>query len=144
MFPAARIFADAHREGRKMKSVNYMAALGRLMMAAIFLVSGFLHVLHLSSPADVRAPIAVITSPDYAFYIATGIELAGGIFLALGLGTRYVALILAIFMLAMSIGSDFGQFDHFMKNIAIAGGLIQVWAFGSGGLAITHSRPKIA
>lgn len=125
-----------------MTGVSYMAAIGRIMMAAIFLVSGFLHALHLSSPADVRAPIAVITTPDWAFYVATGIELFGGVFLALGLGTRYVALLLAIFMLAMSIGSDFGQFDHFLKNVAIAGGLIQVWAFGSGGLAITHSRPK--
>ncbi|MFY9874432.1 MAG: DoxX family protein [Rhodomicrobium sp.] len=125
-----------------MTGVSYMAAIGRIMMAAIFLVSGFLHALHLSSPADVRAPIAVITTPDWAFYVATGIELFGGVFLALGLGTRYVALLLAIFMLAMSIGSDFGQFDHFLKNVAIAGGLIQVWAFGSGGLAITHSRPR--
>ena len=47
-------------------------------------------------------------------------------------------------MLTMSIGSNFGNWDQFLKNIAIAGGLIQVWAFGSGGLAITHSRPKIA
>lgn len=125
-----------------MTGISYMAAIGRIMMAAIFLVSGFLHALHLSSPADVRAPIAVITTPDWAFYVATGIELFGGAFLALGLGTRYVALLLAIFMLVMSIGSDFGQFDHFLKNLAIAGGLIQVWAFGSGGLAITHSRPR--
>ncbi len=127
-----------------MAGVNYMAAVGRLMMAALFLASGFMHILHLASPADAHAPIAVITNPAYAFYIATAIELVGGIFLALGLGTRYVALVLAIFMLAMSIGSNFGadQFDHFMKNIAIAGGLIQVWAFGSGGLAITHSKSK--
>ncbi len=125
-----------------MTGVNYMAALGRIMMAAIFLVSGFLHVLHLSSPADVRAPIALITNPDWAFYIGTGIELGGGIFLALGLGTRYVALILAIFMIAMSFGSNFGEWDQALKNLAIAGGLIQVWAFGSGGLAITHSRPR--
>jgi len=130
------------RKDATMKGINYMAAIGRIMMAAIFLVSGFLHALHLSSPADVRAPIAVVTTPDWAFYVAPGIELVGGLFLALGLGTRYVALILAIFMLAMSIGSNFGQFDHFLKNIAIAGGLIQVWAFGSGGLAITHSRPR--
>jgi putative oxidoreductase len=130
------------RKDATMTGVSYMAAIGRIMMAAIFLVSGFLHALHLSSPADVRAPIAVITTPDWAFYVATGIELFGGVFLALGLGTRYVALLLAIFMLAMSIGSDFGQFDHFLKNVAIAGGLIQVWAFGSGGLAITHSRPR--
>ena len=123
-----------------MTGVSYMAAIGRIMMAAIFLVSGFLHALHLSSPADVRAPIAVITTPDWAFYVATGIELFGGVFLALGLGTRYVALLLAIFMLAMSIGSDFGQFDHFLKNVAIAGGLIQVWAFGSGGPG-DHTQP---
>jgi putative oxidoreductase len=123
------------RKDATMTGVNYMAALGRIMMAAIFLVSGFLHALHLSSPGDVRAPIAVVTTPDWAFYVATGIELVGGTFLAFGLMTRYVALILAIFMLAMSIGSDFGQFDHFLKNLAIAGGLIQVWAFGSGAQA---------
>jgi len=124
--------------------VNYMAALGRLMMAAIFLASGFIHALNFSNPSAARAPIAVITQPDWAFYIATGIEVIGGIFLALGLGTRYVALILAIFMIVMSVGSDFdfGKFSDFMKNIAIAGGLIQVWSFGSGGLAITHSRPR--
>lgn len=125
-----------------MTGVSYMAAIGRLMMAAIFLVSGFLHAFHLSSPADVSAPIDVVKDPAWAFYIATGIELVGGTFLALGLGTRYVALILAIFMLAMSIGPNFGEYGHFLKNLAIAGGLIQVWAFGSGGLAITHSRPR--
>ncbi len=128
-----------------MTGVNYMAALGRLMMAAIFLASGFIHALNLATPAAARAPISVMTQPDWAFYIATGIEVIGGIFLALGLGTRYVALTLAIFMLAMSIGApDFAKFDDFMKNIAIAGGLIQVWSFGSGGLAITHSRPRQA
>ena len=43
---------------------------------------------------------------------------------------------------ANEVTLDFGQYDHFLKNLAIAGGLIQVWAFGSGGLAITHSRPR--
>ena len=50
-----------------MTGVSYMAAVGQIMMPAIFLVSGFLHVLHLSSPADVRAPIAVVTNPEWAF-----------------------------------------------------------------------------
>lgn len=125
-----------------MTGVSYMAALGRIMMAAIFIISGFMHVLHLTSPGDVHAPIALVTNPEWAYFIGTGVELLGGIFLALGFGTRYVALILAIFTLTMSIGSNFGQYDHFLKNIAIAGGLIQVWAFGSGGIAVTHSKPR--
>jgi putative oxidoreductase len=127
-----------------MAGISYMAALGRLLMASLFLVSGFMHALHFSSPADAQAPIKIITNPAYAFYIGTAIELAGGIFLALGLVTRYVALILAIFMLSMAFGSEFGweQFSQFTKNLAIAGGLIQVWAFGSGGLALTHRRAR--
>ncbi len=127
-----------------MSGVNYMAAVGRILMAVLFLASGVQHLFHLSSPAAANAAIDIIKSPPSAYYIAIAIEVIGGIFLALGLGTRYVALALAIFMLAMSIGSDFGteQFNHFLKNLAIAGGLIQVWAFGSGGLALTHSRPK--
>jgi putative oxidoreductase len=123
-----------------MAGVSYMAALGRIMMAAVFLISGFIHIL----PAQdkIHAPIAVIAEPPYAFWIATAVEIFGGIFLALGLGTRYVALLLAIFTLAMSIGSDFANYTDFLKNLAIAGGLIQIWSFGSGGLALTHSRPK--
>ena len=124
-----------------MRSVSYMAAIGRLMIALLFLISGFLHILQ---QEKVHAPISIMTYPDYAFYIATGIEIFGGIFLALGLGTRYIALMLAIFMIAMSIGSNFGNYNDFLKNLAIAGGLIQVWAFGSGGLAITHSRVREA
>jgi putative oxidoreductase len=123
-----------------MEGIKYMAALGRIMMAAVFLISGFVHVL--PAQETIRAPIAVITHPVYAFWIATGIEIVGGLFLALGLGTRYVALLLAIFTLAMSIGSDFANYTDFLKNLAIAGGLIQVWSFGSGGLALTHSRPR--
>ncbi len=123
-----------------MTGVSYMAALGRIMMAAVFLISGFVHIL----PANdtIHAPIAVMTNPAWAFWAATAVEILGGIFLALGLGTRYVALILAIFTLAMSIGSDFANYTDFLKNLAIAGGLIQVWSFGSGGLALTHSKPK--
>src|SRR5664279_5436189 len=102
-FRRRALFTRTQEKDATMTGVNYMAAVGRIMMAAIFLVSGFLHVLYLSSPADVRAPIAVVTNPEWAFYIATGIELVGGTFLALGFGTRYIALVLAIFMLAMSI-----------------------------------------
>jgi putative oxidoreductase len=54
-----------------------------------------------------------------------------------------------VFTLAAAIGfhtnfSDQNQVIHFMKNLAIAGGLLQVVAFGSGGFAISHRRRTIA
>jgi putative oxidoreductase len=127
-----------------MTSINYVAAIGRLMMAAIFLSSGFRKLL---TPDQTQAFLTSLHMPQpvAAYWIATAVELIGGVCLVLGLGTRYAALALAIFTLAAGIAvhsnfSDQNQFIHFMKNIAIAGGLLQVFAFGSGGLAILRSR----
>ncbi|MBT3070422.1 DoxX family protein [Rhodomicrobium sp. Az07] len=129
-----------------MTSINYMAAIGRIMMALIFIAYGFFHLLQKDETIAKFASISMI-EPTAVYYIATSIEIFGGIFLALGLGTRYVALILAFYILVAAIGfhsnlGDSNQLQHFMKNIALAGGLIQVFAFGSGGFALTHSRPK--
>ncbi|MBJ7533826.1 DoxX family protein [Rhodomicrobium vannielii ATCC 17100] len=129
-----------------MTSINYMAAIGRIMMALIFIAYGFFHLLTKDETIARFVSISMI-EPTIVYYIATSIEIFGGIFLALGLGTRYAALILAFYTLAAAIGfhsnlADSNQLQHFMKNIALAGGLIQVFAFGSGGLALTHSRPR--
>ncbi len=127
-----------------MASVNYIAALGRLMMAAIFLASGFNKLL---TPEQTQTYFTALHMPQpvAVYWIATAVEVIGGVCLALGLATRYAALALAVFTLAAAAAahsnfSDQNQFIHFMKNLAIAGGLLQVFAFGSGGLAITHRR----
>jgi putative oxidoreductase len=127
-----------------MTGANYVAALGRLLMAAIFLWSGF-H--KFQSPAETQAYIASanLPMPAVAYWVATAVEIIGGICLVLGLATRPAALILAGYTLAAAafFHAKFGdqnQFIHFMKNLAITGGLLQVVAFGSGGLAITHRR----
>jgi len=129
-----------------MTSINYMAAIGRIMMALIFIAYGFFHLLQKDATIAKLASVNMI-EPTTVYWIATAIEVFGGIFLALGLGTRWVALVLALYTLAAAIGfhgnlGDANQLDHFMKNIAISGGLIQVFAFGSGGLALTHRRPR--
>ena len=129
-----------------MASVNYIAALGRLMIAAIFLASGFHKLL---TPAETQAYISSAGLPDpVAVYWATAaVETIGGACLAIGLATRFAALILAGFSLAAAVVfhtnfTDANQFNNFMKNVAMAGGLLQVVAFGSGGLAITHKRRR--
>jgi putative oxidoreductase len=56
-----------------------------------------------------------------------------------------VASVLAVFtvLAAVIFHSAFGdqnQMIHFLKNIAIAGGLLQVVAFGAGGFSLDNRR----
>lgn len=117
---------------------------GRIGIAAIFLLSG------LSKLAAPAATIGYIASsglplPQLGFAIALLVELGGGIALILGYRTRIVAGILAAFSVATALAfhsalGDQNQFIHFFKNIAMAGGLLQVVAFGAGGWSLDARR----
>ena len=116
---------------------------GRLAIAAIFILSG------VSKVADPASNLAYIGSvglpfPQLALAGAILVELVGGALLVLGYRTRLVAAGLALFSIATAIffHADLGdqnQFIHFFKNIAMAGGLAQIVAFGAGGLGL-HAR----
>src|ERR1700720_2141953 len=83
--------------------------------------------------------------PPLAFAVAVAIELGGGLLLIAGYRARYVAAALALFSLAtaMSFHSNFvdqNQMIHFLKNVMMAGGLLQITAFGAGALSIDNRR----
>ena len=76
-----------------------------------------------------------------------------GIALVFGYRTRLAAALLALFSLLAAIGfhsnfADQNQMIHFLKNVAMAGGLLQVVAFGGGRLSLdariaTKSNPDL-
>jgi putative oxidoreductase len=117
-----------------------VATFGRLLMAAIFLVSG------LGKLANPQMTLGYIESaglpfPQLAYVIAIAVELGGGALLVVGFQTRIVGIVLAVFTVAaaLSFHHNFGDQDqmaHFLKNIAITGGLLQVVAFGAGRFSI--------
>jgi len=85
--------------------------------------------------------------PPLAFAVAAATELGGGLFLIAGYRTRYVAAALAVFSLATAISfhanfADQNQMIHFLKNVMMAGGLLQIVAFGAGALSIDNRRAK--
>ena len=125
-------------------SSDAIAFLGRLLIAGIFLLSGA------SKVAQPDATLAYIGSAglpfvSLAFAGAVLAELGGGIALVLGYRTRLVAAVLALFSVATALGfhshlADQNQFIHFFKNIAMAGGLLQVVAFGGGRFTLDARR----
>ena len=125
-------------------SSAYLAAAGRVLLAAIFLWSGLGKIL---DPASALGYIGSVGLPLPQLGLATAIfvELVGGIALVLGYRTKLVAAVLALFSIATALAfhSAFGdqnQLIHFFKNIAMAGGLLQVAAFGAGPIAIDNRR----
>jgi len=67
--------------------------------------------------------------------------------LVVGFRTRFAAIALALFSLAAAAAfhsnfADADQMIHFFKNVMIAGGLLQIVAFGAGALSIDNRSGK--
>ena len=128
-----------------MPQTKYIAALGRLLIAIMFIFSGFGKIM---APEATQGYIASVGLPVplLSYLLAIVVEIGGGILLVVGYQTRIVSLVVAAFTLATAVFfhnnfADQNQMIHFMKNIAIAGGLLQVAAFGAGAFSLDARRP---
>ena len=126
---------------------RYAPAIGRAMMAVLFLMSG------LSKIAAPGMTLGYISStglpaPQVAIVVAILIEIGGGLLLMLGYRTRPVAIVLSLFVLATaaifhSNFADQNQMIHFLKNVAIFGGLLNVAALGAGAFSLDARAPSL-
>ncbi len=114
---------------------------GRLLIAALFLVAGVRKILFWGGQVAYFTKLG-FPAPEVMTVIAIAIELGGAILLIAGWKTRWVAWLLALFVvIATFMAHRFWEFDaaqqanqmnHFLKNLAIVGGLMFVAAFGPG------------
>lgn len=130
-----------------------LPAIGRLLLAFIFLFSGLGK---LAAPDMMIGYIesAGLPFPQLALWLAIAFEIGGGLLLVLGYQTRAAAVALAIFTVVATLGfhtnfADQNEMIMFLKNAAILGGLLQVIAFGAGAYSLDNrggslSRPAAA
>lgn len=128
---------------------NTAALAGRLLLAALFLPAG------IGKLTGFQGTVGYITSvglplPTIAAAFALVLEIAGGIALIAGAGTPIAALALAFFTLVASFffhaywsapaDQQFVQQLLFFKNIAVAGGLLTLAAWGAGAWSVDARR----
>ena len=127
-------------------SNRYLPLLGRVLIGAPFILSG------LSKLASHDATVGYIGSvglplPQLGWLIAMVVEIGGGALLIIGYRARLVALVVALFAVATAIFfhrnfADQNQLIHFLKNIMLAGGLLQIAYFGAGPMSVDASRKR--
>jgi putative oxidoreductase len=124
------------------------ALLGRLLLALLFLLSGFQRL------AGFGVTVAVMGREGLIFLLGAAIvaivvECLGGVALVLGYQTRLTGAILAVWQIATAFVAhvDFCNTDqviHFLSNVAMAGGFLQLVAFGAGNWSLDSRRNSVA
>ena len=130
------------------KTNNIAAAVGRVLIGILFLMSGLSKV---AAPAATQGYITMmgLPVPLVAYLGSTAIELTGSLLLIVGYRVRSVAIAMAGFTFLTAIFfhhnfADQNQMIHFLKNFAIIGGLLQVFAFGAGSFSLDARRASVA
>jgi len=123
---------------------NRTAVIGRVLISVLFLLSG---IGKIAAPAATQGYIASVGLPEplLAYIGSTLIEVGGSLLLILGCRAREVAAVLAVFTMITAVVfhsnfADQNMMVHFLKNVAITGGLLQVVAYGAGAFSLDARR----
>jgi putative oxidoreductase len=130
------------------QSLRYIPLLGRILLGAPFILTGLVKLGTYSSTVGYIASVGLPLAP-LGWAIATAVELGGGIALISGYRVRAVSLVLALFSLVTaavfhSHFADQNQLIHFLKNVMMAGGLLQLVYFGAGPVSLDARRAQPA
>lgn len=131
--------------------MNYLTTLnifapvaGRLLISIIFLMAG---ISKITGYAGTQAYMESAGVPGLLLPLVIALEILGAVALMIGYRTRLAALLLAGFtvvsaLLFHNMFADSSQTIMFMKNLAIAGGLLLLVANGPGLVSVEEGMPK--
>jgi putative oxidoreductase len=120
---------------------NPLALAARILIALLFLPEGINKITGFSGTAAYIA-LAGLPLSELGVALAIVVEVGGSLALLIGYQARWAALVMAVFAVATGIffhrfwtaPADQAMLEHimFFKNMAIAGGLLMIVAFGAG------------
>ena len=120
--------------------MDWVGLLGRVLMSAIFISAGYNKAI---APTATMAMMGHygLPLPGAAYAVTLIIEIGFGILFLVGFRARLTALVLAAWCIATAMVAhyhpgDTGQMIHFMTNVCMAGGFLQVVAFGAGRISV--------
>jgi putative oxidoreductase len=115
---------------------------GRLLLAAIFILSGLQQIPDFAGTQEFMASKGV---PGILLPVAIALEIVGGLAIVVGWKTRIFAFLLAAYSLLAAVlfhtnFADAQQYYSFMKNLGMAGGFLFLVANGAGSISLDAKR----
>lgn len=125
--------------------VQFASLLGRILLALIFVLSGWGKIGSFDTTAGYMASKG-LPMTEALLVLTIIIELIGGLVIVFGWKARWGALAILLFLIPTTlifhnfwaVGPEEmrNQMNTFMKNIAIMGGMLYIMAFGPGPLSV--------
>jgi putative oxidoreductase len=114
----------------------------RILMSQIFILSGASKVMAYTATQGYMAKMGV---PGELLPVVILVELGGGLLLLVGFQTKIVSFLLAGFCIVTALMAhnnlaDQMQMINFVKNLAMAGGLLMFTQYGAGTLSIDRRK----
>ena len=118
--------------------------IGRILLSIIFIQAGISKLMDVSGTIGYFQAIG-LPLPSLVIWPVILVELVGGLLVLTGFYTRIAASVLALFCIfaaftGHSTWANVMEFQAFMKDIAISGGLIYVAAAGAGIISLDTRR----
>jgi putative oxidoreductase len=136
-----------------MNTQGFPVVVARVLLALMFVLAGFGKLTGLEGTAGYIASKG-LPMPMVLAVAVGALELVAGVMLIIGWQARWAALALAVFTVvasvifhnywAMPAEQQMMQQLMFMKNLAVAGGLLLVFAFGAGALSLDARKTPAA
>ena len=132
---------------------RYAPLIGRILLAWIFLSSAWGKITGFD-PTVAQMAAKGMPIPQVLLIFGIVLEVLGGTLLVLGWKAEWAALALIVFLIPATLyfhnywtyppEQVRNQRNHFMKNLAIGGGLIFVIGMGAGPLSIDARRRRVS
>ena len=131
------------------KLQNSAALVGRILLALIFIISGFGKISGYAGTAGYMVskglPLVAVLLP-----LTILVELGGGLLIALGWKTRWAAAVVFLFLIPVTLvfhnptglaaAEAQQQMINLLKNVSIMGGMLGLFAFGPGSFSLGANK----
>ena len=134
------------------KSSDVLILIGRILLAWVFLAVAYGAITNFAGSLGYFTSLKLF-SPSLFAWLAVVVELLISASLILGIGTRYGAVLAFLFVvIATALAHRYweypagpqqiGQYNNFLKNIAIMGGAVAIFVTGGGRFSLDRILAK--